>query len=82
MERVTTAYRRLGGRAPDSKELAILCRVLDDQRLTFRAKVTDAQKLISMGDSKPDPSLRPSELAAMTVTVQTILNSDAVVWKR
>lgn len=80
--RISSAFRKLAGRRPDAKELAILTQTLDEQRREFRADVTGAAKLIAMGESKADPNLRPSELAAMTVAVQTILNADAVIWKR
>jgi hypothetical protein len=38
--------------------------------------------LINIGASKPNPAIQEIELAAMTVVVQLILNSDAVIWKR
>jgi hypothetical protein len=35
-----------------------------------------------MGETPRDETTLASKLAAMTVTVQTIMNSDAVVWER
>jgi len=81
-ERVQIAFRRLAGREPTAKERAILNQTLEEQRIYYRAHISDAARLITFGAAKPDPLIRPSELAAMTVMVQTILNSDAVVWKR
>jgi hypothetical protein len=81
-DRVESAFVRLAGRSPSTEELRILRATLDEQRLHYRSHISDAARLIAFGASKPDPNIRPSELAAMTVTVQTILNSDAVVWKR
>ena len=80
--RLGAAFLRLAGRPPMPKELAILSETLAEQRAYFRGHLSDAAKLIAIGDSKPDPKLRPSDLAAMTVAVQTILNSDAAIWKR
>ena len=81
-DRLRTAFIRLAGRQPDTQELKILQRTLDEQRTLFRKDLLGATRLINFGASKATPTLRPSELAAMTVTVQTILNSDAVIWKR
>lgn len=80
--RLKTAFRRLAGRLPDAVELKVLAQTLEEQRLAFRKDLDGASRLIRVGDSEPDPKLRPSELAAMTVTVQTMLNSDAVIVKR
>ena len=41
-----------------------------------------AAKLIGIGEGKPDASLPPVELAAMTEVAQAILNLDATIWKR
>ena len=76
------AFVRLAGRLPDPKELAILRKTFDEQESQFKSKPDDAVKLIHMGDSKPAPNFSAVPVAAMTVTVQTILNSDAVIWKR
>jgi hypothetical protein len=38
--------------------------------------------LLAMGETKPAAGLDKTQVAAMTVAIQTILNSDAVVWKR
>jgi hypothetical protein len=57
-------------------------RTLAEQRVIYRGDLAGAVKLCEVGDSVVDAKLRPSEVAAMTVVVQTILNSDAVIWKR
>ncbi|HVT12800.1 MAG TPA: DUF1553 domain-containing protein [Fimbriimonadaceae bacterium] len=81
-ERVTLMFRRLAGRDPDAREAAILLQTLKEQRTLFASDAASASKLIQVGDSKPPASLNPVELAATTVVAQTILNSDAVIWKR
>ena len=81
-EAVLDAFVRLAGRVPDREELQILLRTFSEQQTQFRSTPADAAKLIHMGDSKPAPRLNAVSVAAMTVTVQTILNSDAVTWKR
>ena len=81
-DRIRSAFRRLAGRDPDSKELSVLQETYRQQQAVFMKTPSDASKLIAIGDSKVDQSLNPIDLAAMTITAQTILNSDAVVWKR
>ena len=80
--RVSKAFLRLAGRNPDKEELAILIKTLDEQREAFATDMAGALKLVSLGEKQPDPKLRATEVASMTIVVQTILNSDAVVWKR
>jgi hypothetical protein len=80
--RVVLAFKRLAGRAPDQKEVAILKQILAEQRVQFRSDPASASKLIAVGEFRPAEGYDPVEMAAMTVTVQAILNSDAVIWKR
>jgi hypothetical protein len=80
--RLSAAFVKLAGRKPEPKELAVLEATLVEQRKVFASDPASAAKLIAIGESKADPALQPVELAAMTVAVQMILNSDAVIWKR
>ena len=81
-QRIRAAFRRLAARQPSERELQILTAGLNEQRREFRQNISGAIQLIDVGDSKPDATIRATELAAMTVTVQTIMNLDAVVWRR
>ncbi|MBX7133046.1 MAG: DUF1553 domain-containing protein [Fimbriimonadaceae bacterium] len=76
------AFLRLAGRKATAAETAVLRRTLKEQREVFAQDPSAAAKLIAVGASKANPALNAVELAAMTVVVQTILNSDAVIWKR
>ncbi len=80
--RIGKAFELLASRPPDPKEVGILTDLYSDQLKSFEADPKSAAKLIRQGDSKVDASIPPAELAAMTVMVQTIMNSDAVVWRR
>jgi hypothetical protein len=80
--RIKTIFLRLAGREPNPRETSILLETLREQRKLFDADPKSASKFVAEGDSKPQPDLKPAEVAAMTVTVQTAMNSDAVVWKR
>ncbi|MBX3112602.1 MAG: DUF1553 domain-containing protein [Fimbriimonadaceae bacterium] len=81
-ERVAVAFRRLAGREPGPRESAVLLKVFEEQRAVFTADKADVDKLLAQGERKPDPGLDRTDLAAMTVVCQAVLNSDAVVWKR
>ena len=81
-DRIRIAFRRLAGREPDVRELAILGQVLSEQRAEFAKTPDEAKKLAKVGESKPDTALNPVDVAAFTMTVQTVLNSDSVIWKR
>ena len=80
--KIDDMFLRLAGREPDGKELEILLQTLKEQRDLFATDDAGAKKLIAIGDSKPPATIDPKELASMTVVAQTVLNSDAVVWKR
>lgn len=82
LAQISYAFAQLAGRNPDKEEAAILLRMLGEQRSLFKDDPQGAARLIAMGESKRSDSVNPVELAAMTVTVQAVLNSDAVMWKR
>ncbi len=52
-----------------------------DHRATYRGDVEAAKRLIEVGESKPDPMLDPSELAAWTMVANLVLNLDEVITK-
>jgi len=81
-QKITFAFRRLTGRAPEPDELKVIQEVLKDQTEIFQQEPDRAAKLIAVGERKRDPALSPVELAAMTAVTQTIMNLDATVWKR
>ena len=76
------AFQLLTGRKPAPQELGVLLEGHRDQRTYYKSNLKEAISLIDVGDSDPAPELRAAELAAMTVTVQTILNLDATIWNR
>ncbi len=75
-ERLTFAFRLATARVPDAGELAVLRGVLDAQAADFRADAAGAAELLEVGDSEPDASLDPVELAAWTMAASLILNLD------
>jgi Protein of unknown function (DUF1553)/Protein of unknown function (DUF1549)/Planctomycete cytochrome C len=81
-DRIRSAFRRLAAREPDARELTILTQVLTEQRAEFAKTPEEAKKLARVGESKPDEKLNPVDVSAFAVAVQTIINSDSVIWKR
>ncbi len=78
-ERLTTLFRSATGRFPDARETAVLHAALAKHLAAYRAAPDQAQAALSFGESKPDPSLVPAELAAWTMLANLVLNLDEVV---
>jgi hypothetical protein len=81
-ERVRFVFRTLAAREPSGDERSRLTTLYENARRDFGADPAAAAGLLRLGDRKPDPTLAPAELAAAAVLAQTILNLDAVIWKR
>ncbi|HET7219586.1 MAG TPA: DUF1553 domain-containing protein [Vicinamibacterales bacterium] len=81
-DRHRDAFRALIGRPPDDAEAGILDRMFEEQRQWFARHPADALKYVNVGDSAPDPSLLPAELAdlaATTAVVNAMMNFDEFV---
>ncbi len=80
-ERLAYVFRLATARKADSKELAELLAAYKDHLAVYTKDVAAARKLIAVGESKPDAKLDPSELAAMTMVSNLLLNLDEVINK-
>ena len=80
-ERVAFAFRLCTSRLPSASERAVLAGALARFRTEYAASPQDAVKLISIGESKPDPLLPPTELAAHTALACLLLNLDETLSK-
>ena len=80
--RIRFAFRKLTGRNPSPDELQALERLHVKQHENYTVDTKAAEGLLKTGSRKADSSLPAADVAAMTVLVQTILNSDSVIWKR
>lgn len=78
-ERVGFAYRTILSRTPNERELQVIEKQLAAHAERYGADTEAAKKLITVGESKPDESLNPSELAAYTMVANMILNLDETV---
>lgn len=86
-DQIGGCFRRLAGRPPDPREQEILQNLFREQLQQFQTVPEDAAKLLRIGESTAEPfpdgsAPDPATHAALTIVVQAILNSDAVVWKR
>jgi hypothetical protein len=73
--------RRVLARPLRAEETKIVREIHDDLKRHFAACVDDARKLIVLGDSKADPTLDVSDLAAWTMVVNQFLNLDEAMSK-
>ncbi|PAW83875.1 MAG: hypothetical protein B9S33_12870 [Pedosphaera sp. Tous-C6FEB] len=80
-ERLAYGFRLATARPPTKAELAVLSETLFTQWAKYQGRTDAAKKAITFGESKPDASLDPSELAAYAMLANLILNLDEVVTK-
>jgi hypothetical protein len=80
-ERIDFIARRLLARPFRADELRVVRSSLDDLLAYYQAHPEDAAKLIAVGESKADPSLDASTLAAWTMVVNQLMNLDEVLNK-
>lgn len=76
------AFLALAGRAPDAVEKDILTELYTAQIEHYTGEPGEAEKLIALGESAPDETANPAQLAALTTVCQAILSLDATIWKR
>ncbi len=78
-----TAYlaERLLARPLQDQERTIVAKSLKTLAEHYRANPKEAQILIAVGESKPDPTMNPAELAAWTMLTNQLMNLDEVLNK-
>jgi hypothetical protein len=80
-KRLDFITERVLARSFDPRERAICKQSLADFAQTYQQHPDDAKKLIATGDSKPDASLPPTELASWTMLASQIMNLDEALNK-
>jgi hypothetical protein len=73
--------RRALARPLAEKEAAVVLRIHGTLLAHYQAKPEDAKALLAVGESKADPALNPSELAAWTMVCNQLLNLDETLNK-
>jgi len=77
--RIRYAFRLATAREPNAKEVQVLREMERAQLAQYRRNQDAARKLLGVGESKFDPKLDASELAAWTTVASTILNLDETI---
>ena len=79
--RVQTIANKILSRPFRAEELGVVLGSLNELIAIYQQQPAEAAKLISLGQSKPDASLNPSELAAWTMLANELMNLDEVLTK-
>ncbi|MCX6978487.1 MAG: DUF1553 domain-containing protein, partial [Verrucomicrobia bacterium] len=73
---LTLAFRRVVGRHPTPKDLALLRRALEKQRAIYLNDPKRASEVVTIGNAPTNPELPAIEHAALTAVCLAILNLD------
>ncbi|HCR28846.1 MAG TPA: hypothetical protein DIV79_02360 [Opitutae bacterium] len=74
-------FEKVLARKPSEKEQSLLEDAYQDYRREFENDLVGAEQLVAIGESEPDPTLDPRDLAAATTLANTLLNLDETVTK-
>jgi hypothetical protein len=80
-KRLSHISQRLVARDLTDEEQAIARDSVDKLAAHFAAHVDDAKALIDVGETQPDPSIAPADLAAWTMLTNQLMNLDEVLNK-
>lgn len=80
--RLRYGFRLALGREPSAPEQRILHDNLSFHRDYFSGKPSAVSAFLALGDSRPDPSLDPGELAAYASVASLLLNLDEMVTRQ
>ena len=78
-ERVKYGFQLVTSREPTVIELKVLMDGLQSDLSRFREKKSEAEKLLTFGESKAANNTDPAEVAAYALTANVLLNLDEVV---
>ncbi|MFO0815867.1 MAG: PSD1 and planctomycete cytochrome C domain-containing protein [Gemmatales bacterium] len=74
-------FQSILARESEATELATLRSVYDDQLKHFTTRPAETDKLLAVGESKPNDKLNKPELAALTMIANIVFNLDEAVTK-
>ncbi len=80
-ERIRFAFRTVLARNPSAQEVSILLNGLNKRLAKYGADEASAKKLLMVGESKLDASIKPADGAAYMILASTLLNMDETVTK-
>jgi hypothetical protein len=78
--KIRWGFRQVTGRYPEQQELDVLVTGYERRVQAYSSDLEAAKKLVAWGESKV-VDIQPSELAALTLTANVLLNLDEVVTK-
>ncbi|MBL8824795.1 MAG: PSD1 domain-containing protein [Planctomycetia bacterium] len=79
--RLKFIFKSILARDADASELAVLKTAYHDHLKQYTNKPTEADKLLAIGESKPNDKLNKQELAALTMIANIVFNLDEAVTK-
>lgn len=77
--RLVFAFRSVLARSPDAEEIAIASKLYQRQLAEYQKTPEEATKAVTFGESKPPENLDVSELAALTLVANLVLNMDEAI---
>ena len=80
-DRLAYGFRLATARQPSPREVEVLIKLHAKQLGHYRSNRDEGLKLLAVGQSKRDESLDISQLAAMTMMANLILNLDETITK-
>lgn len=80
-ERLKFIVKCVLSREAEAQELSILRSAYEDHLKKYQAQPAEAEKLLTVGESKPDDKLSKPEFAALTMVANIVLNLDETVTK-
>jgi hypothetical protein len=80
-KRIAYGFRLATGRAPQARELAVFRELAAKQSAAYAGDARAAEALLRVGEAKPDPLVKPAELAAWTTVMNVILSLDETITK-
>jgi hypothetical protein len=80
-QRITFGFQACMARKPTPAEMRVLTEIVTERLAHFRRDLASANTLISVGDSVPDKSLDPAELAAWTTLGRVLFNLSEFITK-
>ncbi len=81
-KRLETVFRRMTSRRPNDAELQVLIRIYEGQLAFFKNEAEATARFLAVGDHKPDATVNPAELAALTAVAEGLMSYDEFVMKR
>ncbi len=80
--RVAFGFRLITGRTATDREIGVLVRMFQEQRLRFRDDPAASARLLAVGETRNNSGFTNEDLAAGTVLAEALLSHDEAVMRR